>query len=359
MEGAWAAGLRAGRLRAGRRHRGWTSSGPAGCSSRPPQGRLTGPLSRRGDRRRPVQPHLRRARRRPARWSCAGRRWARAADRARHVPGVPGDRGPVRRSASRSPGRCCCVPTRTSSARRSTSWSTSTASCCAARHCPLWTPRPRGRCGTAAGRHPAAAARDRLRAASGSPTSAVPTGSWPGRCERWHAAVGGVETRQLPLLESVTSGCATTHARRSRAPGDRARRLPAEQRDVRPRRCGGIAAVVDWEMATLGDPLTDVGLLVVYTDSQRGCGVMPSVPRRASRPAEQLAQRYAAGAAGSATGPARLVRRLRLLQARRHLRGHPRPLPAGQDRRRGLRARSAPAVPVLLEQADAALRGQS
>ena len=25
-----------------------------------------------------------------------------------------------------------------------------------------------------------------------------------------------------------------------------------------------IAAVVDWEMATLGDPLTDVGLLVVY-----------------------------------------------------------------------------------------------
>lgn len=27
---------------------------------------------------------------------------------------------------------------------------------------------------------------------------------------------------------------------------------------------GGIAAVVDWEMATLGDPLTDVGLLAVY-----------------------------------------------------------------------------------------------
>jgi aminoglycoside phosphotransferase (APT) family kinase protein len=27
-----------------------------------------------------------------------------------------------------------------------------------------------------------------------------------------------------------------------------------------------IPAVLDWEMATLGDPLTDVGLLVVYTD---------------------------------------------------------------------------------------------
>ena len=45
---------------------------------------------------------------------------------------------------------------------------------------------------------------------------------------------------------------------------DRARRLPADQRHVRARTCRRIAAVVDWEMATLGDPLTDVGLLVVY-----------------------------------------------------------------------------------------------
>jgi aminoglycoside phosphotransferase (APT) family kinase protein len=37
-----------------------------------------------------------------------------------------------------------------------------------------------------------------------------------------------------------------------------------------------IAAVVDWEMATLGDPLTDVGLLVVYqTLSAQGDFVMP------------------------------------------------------------------------------------
>lgn len=38
----------------------------------------------------------------------------------------------------------------------------------------------------------------------------------------------------------------------------------------------GIAAVVDWEMATLGDPLTDVGLLVVYqTLAADGDFVMP------------------------------------------------------------------------------------
>jgi aminoglycoside phosphotransferase (APT) family kinase protein len=39
-----------------------------------------------------------------------------------------------------------------------------------------------------------------------------------------------------------------------------------------------IAAVVDWEMATLGDPLADVGLLAVYTDlAQAGDGSMPQM----------------------------------------------------------------------------------
>lgn len=38
-----------------------------------------------------------------------------------------------------------------------------------------------------------------------------------------------------------------------------------------------IAAVVDWEMATLGDPLTDVGLLIVYQTMERlGDGPMAS-----------------------------------------------------------------------------------
>ena len=40
-----------------------------------------------------------------------------------------------------------------------------------------------------------------------------------------------------------------------------------------------IAAVVDWEMATLGDPLTDVGLLYVYHEQSRAAGgVMPDFP---------------------------------------------------------------------------------
>src|SRR5581483_378361 len=57
----------------------------------------------------------------------------------------------------------------------------------------------------------------------------------------------------------------------------------------------GIAAVVDWEMATLGDPLTDLGLLVVYQDlAQQGDTIMPQLrPEAGFRTAEQMIARYA------------------------------------------------------------------
>jgi aminoglycoside phosphotransferase (APT) family kinase protein len=56
-----------------------------------------------------------------------------------------------------------------------------------------------------------------------------------------------------------------------------------------------IAAVVDWEMATLGDPLTDIGLLVVYQHlAQQGDTIMPQqLPERGFLTAEQLVERYA------------------------------------------------------------------
>jgi aminoglycoside phosphotransferase (APT) family kinase protein len=58
-----------------------------------------------------------------------------------------------------------------------------------------------------------------------------------------------------------------------------------------------IVAVVDWEMATLGDPLTDVGLLVVYqTLAAQGDFVMPRMdPSQGFLTPEQMVQRYAAG----------------------------------------------------------------
>jgi aminoglycoside phosphotransferase (APT) family kinase protein len=59
----------------------------------------------------------------------------------------------------------------------------------------------------------------------------------------------------------------------------------------------GIAAVVDWEMATLGDPLTDVGLLVVYqTLSADGDFVMPRMnPADGFLTPAQMVAQYAAG----------------------------------------------------------------
>jgi aminoglycoside phosphotransferase (APT) family kinase protein len=68
-----------------------------------------------------------------------------------------------------------------------------------------------------------------------------------------------------------------------------------------PRRPGRIAAVLDWEMSTLGDPLADLGLLLVYwaqadDDAGRRAAVrtsgttrLPGFPTRA-----EVAARYAA-----------------------------------------------------------------
>jgi aminoglycoside phosphotransferase (APT) family kinase protein len=57
-----------------------------------------------------------------------------------------------------------------------------------------------------------------------------------------------------------------------------------------------IAAVVDWEMATIGDPLTDVGLLVVYqTLAGKGDFVMPHLsPQRGFLAPDEFVARYAA-----------------------------------------------------------------
>ncbi|HZG02462.1 MAG TPA: phosphotransferase family protein [Streptomyces sp.] len=58
-----------------------------------------------------------------------------------------------------------------------------------------------------------------------------------------------------------------------------------------------IAAVLDWEMSTLGDPLTDLGLLVMYSRQRP----VPGVPIATTREApghpepEELVERYAAG----------------------------------------------------------------
>lgn len=64
---------------------------------------------------------------------------------------------------------------------------------------------------------------------------------------------------------------------------------------------GTVAAVLDWELSTLGDPLADVGLFYVYwqdpsdSDTQAAAGLLPSVTRLAGFPTRrELLDRYAA-----------------------------------------------------------------
>jgi aminoglycoside phosphotransferase (APT) family kinase protein len=110
---------------------------------------------------------------------------------------------------------------------------------------------------------------------------------------RWKRQWDDSKTRELDAMEE-------THRRLSE-------RVP-EQRDtaivhgdyrldnVILSRAGDVAAIVDWELCTLGDPLADLGLLMVYWAEQRDKVVpltrsptlAPGFPSRA-----ELAERYA------------------------------------------------------------------
>jgi aminoglycoside phosphotransferase (APT) family kinase protein len=58
---------------------------------------------------------------------------------------------------------------------------------------------------------------------------------------------------------------------------------------------GRIAAVLDWEMSTLGDPLADLGLLLVYWQPDSAAGVVPSVTGLPGFPGRsEVVARYAA-----------------------------------------------------------------
>ena len=105
---------------------------------------------------------------------------------------------------------------------------------------------------------------------------------------------------------------------------------------------GEVAAVVDWELCTLGDPLADVGLLMVYWPEAgeelvalgQPATLAPGFPKR-----EELKARYAERS-GRDLSAARLLRRPRLLEAGDHPRGRLRPLRRGRIRQGRPRNRS-------------------
>ncbi len=123
-----------------------------------------------------------------------------------------------------------------------------------------------------------------------------PDGYLARQVKRWHAQWQASETTPRPELDQVVERLTATMPAQG-APaivhGDYRLTNVIYRPDV-----SGIAAVVDWEMATLGDPLADVGLLAVYHSlAAVSDGVMPAMsPDNGFLSAEEMAARYAAGA---------------------------------------------------------------
>jgi aminoglycoside phosphotransferase (APT) family kinase protein len=123
-----------------------------------------------------------------------------------------------------------------------------------------------------------------------------PDGYLARQVKRWHAQWQASETSPRPELDELVERLTATMPAQG-APaivhGDYRLTNVIYRADV-----SGIAAVVDWEMATLGDPLADVGLLAVYHRlAAVSDGVMPAMsPDNGFLSAEQMAARYADGA---------------------------------------------------------------
>ena len=152
--------------------------------------------------------------------------------------------------------------------------------------------------------------------------------------KRWYGQWNQQKTRELPLVDEVHDALAA-HGPRAGPGDDRPRRLPPRQHDRRPP-TGDVAAVLDWEICTLGDPLADVGLLQVYwtgpddAPSAWGGAVDDGAGLLGPRPASPSATPRCPAA--TCRQP-RLLRRVRLLEAGLHPRGRVRPLPRRRARR--------------------------
>ncbi len=119
-----------------------------------------------------------------------------------------------------------------------------------------------------------------------------PDGFLARQVRRWHGQWQASETEPRPELAELLDRLTATMPQQSPSSivhGDYRLTNVMFRPDL-----SGIAAVVDWEMAALGDPLTDVGLLVVYqTLSADDDFVMPRMsPDDGFLTADELVARY-------------------------------------------------------------------
>jgi len=122
-----------------------------------------------------------------------------------------------------------------------------------------------------------------------------PEGFLDRQIRRWRKQLAASYTRPLPGAEELAerlAGTVPTSGRPAVVHGD----FRLDNTLVDPGAPGRIAAVLDWEMSTLGDPLTDLGITCVYWDGldDLGPGVPPSPGNLPGWPSRaELVSRYA------------------------------------------------------------------
>lgn len=121
-----------------------------------------------------------------------------------------------------------------------------------------------------------------------------PEGFAARQAKLWTRQWGLVKTRDLPDVERLAALLAErvpAQARSTIVHGD----YRVDNTIVAPGEPGRVAAVVDWEMSALGDPLTDVALMGVYREPvfAEVMGFAPAWTSERYPTAEQMAQRYA------------------------------------------------------------------
>ena len=123
-------------------------------------------------------------------------------------------------------------------------------------------------------------------------------GRWEGylgrQVRRWMDQWRRVATRELPDLELLHRRLADTVPRESGGSivhGD----FRIDNVLIDPADLGQVRAIVDWEMATVGDPLADLGLTLVYRDPVFGPVLAGGAASTSALfpPWEELAERYA------------------------------------------------------------------
>ena len=132
------------------------------------------------------------------------------------------------------------------------------------------------------------------RRAATSATSAVPTATWTGRS----AAGSGAGRRSRPRAAAPSTGSAELLARHLPESGQPAlvhNDFKVDNCQFAPGDPDRVTSVFDWDMATLGDPLTDLGTLLNYwPDGATPAEGVPGVENVGLPSRDEVVERYAA-----------------------------------------------------------------